>query len=41
MEFYVYLFDRSVQAWKVYASNGKLMGFLDNLVSRRNGYEGA
>lgn len=38
---YYYLFDTSVQAWKVYDSNGKLMGFLDNLVSRRNEYEGA
>lgn len=38
---YYYLFDTSVQAWKVYGSNGKLMGFLDNLVSRRNEYEGA
>lgn len=38
---YYYLFDTSVQAWKVYGSNGKLMGFLNNLVSGRNGYEGA
>lgn len=38
---YYYVFDTSVQVWKVYGSNGKLMGFLDNLVSRRNEYEGA
>ena len=38
---YYYLFDTSVQAWKVYGSNGKLMGFLNNFVSRGNEYEGA
>lgn len=38
---YYYLFDTSVQAWKVYGSNGKLMGFLNNLVFGRNEYEGA
>lgn len=38
---YYYVFDTSVQAWKVYGSNGKLMGFLDNLICRRNEYEGA
>ena len=38
---YYYLFDTSVQAWKVYGSNGKLMGFLDNLSCRRNDYDGA
>lgn len=38
---YYYLFDTSVQAWKVYGGNGKLMGFLYNFVSRRNAYEGA
>lgn len=37
---YYYLFDTSMQAWKVYGSNGKLMGFLNNLVCGRNGYEG-
>ena len=37
---YYYLFDTSGQAWKVYGSNGKLMGFLNNLVSGRNEYEG-
>ena len=38
---YFYLFDTSVQAWKVYDGNGRLMGFLHNFVSGRNGYEGA
>lgn len=38
---YYYLFDTSVQAWKVYDGNGKLMGFLHNFVYGRNGYEGA
>lgn len=38
---YYYLFDTSVQAWKVYNGNGKLMGFLHNFVYGRNGYEGA